>query len=530
MRIRVLATTAVAALISTLVVAPIATATEFQGFPMDSNIQALTIEELVDIPYSFIVNDKVFRDLNDGKVVETPEATKLCDEFNTHGCNLNSSTNLSVRSVLPVCKDVIENCIQGFEIIDKDGKAISAVFNRTFKGKTFSGVEQLGMPGGSRPSLWDVPGAMNLGGTEKYVVNAKIDWSYRAGVASVEGFHASIYAIKENINGKYREPGIFFGPTFQGVYASVTETGEINYDGSCVATEAGFCAEKVEFAPGTRIKLSLKVSNKVTGWLHGRISKPTIEVTPLNPMFNSLVVEADTVEVPMMYAKFDKTVESKDFVNQYDNSPYLGRGFFGTNFWRQYYPDNPFASRAVTALAASVKDTATEVHTYWNLTSISTGSQNSCLKDTSKLVGFVTTNAMAYSGSAPTWDGSSLEYKVAGLHYLPDGKTLTSGTYDLAMRSETARCLYGFSKAPISASISVVSADGVQKVATTTLREKDGWLYLAAYGFTFSAPTIKIKLTQAKAKKSKSLTCYKGKQSKVIKGVNPKCPAGYKAK
>jgi hypothetical protein len=137
---------------------------------------------------------------------------------------------------------------------------------------------------------------------------------------------------------------------------------------------------------------------------------------------------------------------------------------------------------------------------------------------------------MTYSGSAPTWDGSSLEYKVAGLHYLPDGKTLTLGTYDLAMRSETARCLYGFTNAPISARISVISAEGEQKVATTTLREKDGWLYLAAYGFTFSAPTIKVKFTQAKAKKSKSLTCYKGKQSKVIKGTNPKCPAGYKAK
>jgi len=46
------------------------------------------------------------------------------------------------------------------------------------------------------------------------------------------------------------------------------------------------------------------------------------------------------------------------------------------------------------------------------------------MADTSKLIGFVTTNAMAYSGAAPVWDGSSLQYKVAGLHYLPDGKTL----------------------------------------------------------------------------------------------------------
>ena len=530
MRIRVLASTAVAALISTLVVAPIATATEFQGFPMDSKIQALTIEDLVENPFSFIVNDTVYQAISQGKAVETPEATKFCDEFNTRGCNLNANANLSMHSVLPVCKDVIENCIQGFEVIDKDGKSNPAILNRIFKGKTFAGLEQIGMPGGSRPSLWDVPGAMNLGGTEQYVVNAKINWSYRAGVASVEGFNVAVHAIKQKLDSRFKEPGILFGPAWQGAYASVTGSGEINFDGSCVATEVGYCAEKVEFAPGTRIKLNLKLSNKVTGWLHGRISKPSIEVAPLNSMFNSLAVEADIVEVPMMYAQFDQTAVPKDFLLDFNRSPYLGRGFFGTNFWRQYYPENPFALKAVTTLAESVKDTAAELHTYWNLASISSGSKNSCLTETSKLIGFVTTNAMAYSGSAPTWDGSSLEYKVAGLHYLPDGKTLTSGTYDLAMRSETARCLYGFSKAPISARISVISAEGEQKVATTTLREKDGWLYLAAYGFTFSAPTIKVKFTQAKAKKSKSLTCYKGKQSKVIKGINPKCPAGYKAK
>ena len=136
---------------------------------------------------------------------------------------------------------------------------------------------------------------------------------------------------------------------------------------------------------------------------------------------------------------------------------------------------------------------------------------------------------------------------------MPDGKTPTSGTYDLAMRSDTARCLYGFSKAPISASISVTSADGEQKLMTTVLNEKNDWLYLAAYGFTFSAPTIRIKLSQEQPKEVtpvtapapapspsstpmavkaavKTLKCVKGKAVKTVKGANPKCPAGYKAK
>ena len=101
------------------------------------------------------------------------------------------------------------------------------------------------------------------------------------------------------------------------------------------------------------------------------------------------------------------------------------------------------------------------------------------------------------------------------------------------MRSDTARCLYGFSKAPISATVSVTSASGENKVATTVVKEtKDGWLKLAAYGFTFSSPTISVKLSQAKAPVAKSITitCVKGKTLKKVTGKSPKCPAGFKKK
>jgi hypothetical protein len=40
-----------------------------------------------------------------------------------------------------------------------------------------------------------------------------------------------------------------------------------------------------------------------------------------------------------------------------------------------------------------------------------------------------------------------------------------------------------FSKAPIQAEISITSADGEKKVATTIVNERNGWLYLSAKGF-----------------------------------------------
>jgi hypothetical protein len=79
----------------------------------------------------------------------------------------------------------------------------------------------------------------------------------------------------------------------------------------------------------------------------------------------------------------------------------------------------------------------------------------------------------------------------------------------------------------------------VSSVATTVVNEKDGWLRLSASGFTFSAPTIQVKLTQAPAvvapqekvttpKVSKKIVCIKGKTTKTF--TTKKCPSGWKKK
>jgi len=520
-------------------------AADFQGFSTESDTKAITVLDIIPNGFSFISNNKMF-----WQVDETPENTKFCDEFNTRGCNLDSNASLSITSILPICATAIENCVDSLQIIKGDGTVVNAKFEKYFKGKTFTGIPDLNMPGGSRPSLWIATGAPNAAGTEKYVVNTALIWNYISGAASVYGFQASVYAIQDKFDAGYTDSGIKLGPTINGKFASVTDTGEINFMGTCIATEAGYCAERVQFAPNTRINLKLKLSNKVTGWLQGRISSPAIELTTIDKNFNNLSVTADVVDVPMMYAQFKKS-DNNAFVNDaYENKWFSSLGFNGRSEWRQFAPNQPVGMEMVTALSSAAKDTAAEVHSYWNISSLPNISNNPCMADTSKLIGFVTTNAMSYSGSAPIWDGSSLQYKVAGLHYLPDGKTLATGKYDLVMRSESARCLYGFTNAPISASISIASADGEQKVATTVVNEKNGWLYLAAGGFTFSAPTINIKLTQEAVKKEEvkvvtpapvaatpkaaakttTIKCVKNGKIKSVTALKPKCPTGYRLK
>ena len=183
-----------------------------------------------------------------------------------------------------------------------------------------------------------------------------------------------------------------------------------------------------------------------------------------------------------------------------------------------------------------------------------------CIGD-SGVAGMVTTNSNAYIAGPPKFEDGNLAYRVASPHLDSKGQVQV-GTYDLAIRSDVARCIYGFTSAPIQATLSVIYADGESKNATTLVSEKNNWLRLSAKGFTYSSPTIKVKLSQEapaptptptpsptpsptptatpvadpapSAKpvvaKKVTITCVKGKTVKKVTAVKPVCPAGFKKK
>ena len=193
------------------------------------------------------------------------------------------------------------------------------------------------------------------------------------------------------------------------------------------------------------------------------------------------------------------------------------------------------------------KDKAAAMPTQWRLgtmTDNGSGIVKDCLDKEKSLAGVVTTNSTMYIDGPPVFQDGMLDYKVASTHYEADGTTLFKGTYELIMSSAVARCIYKFTSAPISATVSITSESGEANTATTVVSEKNGWLKLGAYGFTFSTPTVRVKLTQEAVKpvptpspsvkpvvaKKTTITCVKGKTSKKVTAVNPKCPTGYKKK
>jgi hypothetical protein len=156
-----------------------------------------------------------------------------------------------------------------------------------------------------------------------------------------------------------------------------------------------------------------------------------------------------------------------------------------------------------------------------------------CMTSKSELLGLVTTNAMMYSGLPPSFENGRLTYRVAGLHERPDGST-TRGTYDLVMRKSVAQCLYGLKDAPVSAEVSVISEDGTEQVATTSVAERDGWIVARATNFTFSSPRIEVTFNSPEPisivclKKSKAVKGPKKVTITSTDGMMPRCPKGYR--
>jgi hypothetical protein len=296
----------------------------------------------------------------------------------------------------------------------------------------------------------------------------------------------------------------------------------------CVYAYEGVCAHAQEFSPNTRVGIQLKLTNELTGWIRGRLQDPVIDIQKINEDYNLVTVDALPVEVSRFFTAASVAQGAPNILGKpSENAHGGGLTLFEAATKR--------ALQIVNGYREWTKDTSAGVTTTWTFASISGGQAGQsnpnaykCLNDKTRLLGLVTTNAMTYEGGAPSYSGGFLNYKLAGLHYMPDGKTEVVGTYDLVMRSDVARCLYNFNKAPVSATISVTGGENTN-VATTVVSEKNGWLKLAAYGFTFSEKNIKVKLTQKKM----TITCVSTRNSKLTKKVtaySPTCPSGYKKK
>lgn len=402
-----------------------------------------------------------------------------CKDTNDPLCATNNPKNdLFGWSVLPHCSIATSDfCLESVQFGTLEVPMGLASYVGAAKtgpyGRTVPGDERRNYIEGGTISLFEAPGINHAGGTASYAVAVRLSQHYDYNQRKYVTTDMTASVVPYVANAPEGKP--------------------------CAFRDGDACATGVDFAEGTRVALKFRVPTTIGGWFSGRMKAPDLSVTSFAPGINTISISAQPVSVSAMTLVRDrKSFTSKETMWFNNNGwwGFKGTAATGANPWQED------VFEFIDFYRPLVGDTAAGSDTVWNMSTRGSGGGSTCLADKSKVLGIVTTNALGYSGESPEFRRGFLNYKVGGLHYQPDRTTLVQGSYDLVMRSETARCLYGFSNAPLSATVSITGG-GDKTIATTIVSEKNGWLKMAAYGFTFSNKVIKVKVTKAKPKATK---------------------------
>lgn len=494
-----------------------------------------------------------------------------CKDITSSDC---TGTQVAYRAVLPMCDSLISiDCFKDFIVKDADGKSLNYTVDGQFplgNPQYFKGSPSMKVPNGGGLTLIHIPEAPHKGG-DTYLVKAEMNAVKNQGQLEfiTRSFTLSISAVKI-IEGNYAFRGA--SPNLVSFANWNIETGYATgpVPGYCAATSNTQCAKRYSLPLGMRFGLTVNLTTKLTGWLHGRVKGPEVEVSTNSFGGSTVKVLAEPIKIPVNAAWVNNDTAPQSIKDYYSDKPNYGSGIFGiTEFLKplnqiDLLRDGNMGHSSETlkeylAWLPALGDKAQAMPTAWTFATMSNykvaDQVQRCLNQTDSLAGIVTTNAAEYFDGPPVFDQTSgaLDYKVAATHFEPDGTTVFKGSYDLVMSSKVARCIYGFTQAPVSATVSVTSEAGNQSAATVVVNEKNGWLSLGAYNFTYSSPTIRVVLTgslisdvkptptpspsptatptPAAAKTAvKSIMCVKGKLTKKVTSVSPKCPEGFKKK
>ncbi len=513
----------------------------------------------------------------DGNIRMKSKVTSVatCIQYGFGDCTSNKF--FFYHAVLGMCKDSAAfDCVSNVSAKDSSGNQLDVKFVEEFPGRTpyeYVGDPAANLPSGSSTFIVDIPGAPHDGGT-KYLVNVELSGEKQEGQSQfyVNQFQAAIFAVRKDA-GSYSPPSPslkasdfqFYG---QDSYKRIS-TSSNGEPLSCAQSSSSFCANAFPMPQNVTFSLGIKLHTRVSGWLHGRLNNSAANISNTSDGNQLVEVSGNPAVVPALIAWQHRATLPPAIKAYYDANPEFvcqGTGFGGnidgssnggvcnarymlrelTNFTQQEMDE-------FLLWLPTLNDTAPYAPTQWSVQSMQNNYNDpkNCFKDASQLSGLVATNSAMYISGPPTFNSEdqSLDYKVASPHYLPD-HSVFKGTYNLVIRSDVARCIYGFSSAPIKAAVSIQSSDGGSQVASTTLTESNGWLSLSANGFTFSNPTIHVKLSQdepvvapvnpvpsdvvvakpSTLAKKITISCLKGKTTKKVTALKPTCPSGYKRK
>ena len=500
----------------------------------------------------------------------------------------NYSLNYGV-SVFPKCsKDVLERCISSIEY-KKSGDAVwsAATFIKYLPVSTLSfdssgrdrylqwSKEDLDSKrntfwplDSARSSIWELDTNQ---GKQKYLASVSIQ--YDATFNQFSQFKLSLTPVIE-INVKtessYRDldpdntwcartgygDSFFRGNNFHPLTDSNSSTGDYDY-----------CLVKSNFDPETLFRINTQLSSdfsekKLANWVTSRTtetraySKSAGVNRPILASFEGrpASIQAGITQVPHTLDGFNSWWSGSPFKKEFDEGKFdqnwfeqlkknwgIGPDFSGAEGW---YGLGWGAINQWNSTEKYIDPRLTIEHNVWEFSVVPleeagdnwVAKCKNVMNSTSSFSGVISTNATVFVQGPPKLESTgNLDFQVAATHLKQNGE-LNLGTYHLSIDQNVAKCIWGTSSIGASASISVISQNGEKQIATTSMGVAEGQLNFSASGFHFSTNKISISLGKIDApvavsrRNPSTVICVKGKLTKKVTAVNPKCPTGYKKK
>ena len=399
------------------------------------------------------------------------------------------------------------------------------------------------LPQGDAARLWSFPQAAH-GGGDTFQVSAQLSGTYGSnGIYSPDSFNLQIIPQKRVLNVTNQEcpdTSIFY------------QTKRLN--------PVGLCVTNFDFPSNINIRVKINLAtflNSINGWFDSRIKDLGIDI---DSQQKTLTIEGKPLTVP--------TASSREI--KYEELAGLGLSPIPTNVQEVQTKGNtgtagveqlntPQALENFLKLGTNILPAALGENTIWQVSSLTQTLDNAKCLDKGIVNGIVSTNATVYDSTAPRWsqEDSSLNFRVGAAHHKSNNEVF-QGYYSLTMNKVTANCFWGNTFSNANATVSVIGQSGEQNVSTSSFTTSNGWVNFVASGFTFSAPTIKVKYVAPKTDvtptptptpsasptvtasatpkptvapiKKITITCVKGKVVKKVTAVKPVCPTGYKKK
>jgi hypothetical protein len=527
--------------------------------------------------------------------------------------------NAGALFVLPPCSgEIINDCVQAFEALDKDGKWVKGVFKEYLPVKDLVWLDE---------KFKDNYGGLNDIAFLKPDISRNIPAGGRTGIWELQSTRHSLgnsYALNVSFSGtssnrsKPTDPQSIINWDYQ-IYSEITpisfSNGVYGCGGSFGNGNATLsCRDRYqegEFPEFSKYRISVnflttKSTLKKSPWFTARLSNSKVSITEIRDGSQLLTLEGSPIRMSSVEAQFEKNEDNyktlSTAIETYSEVLYGNKNavklsyenFLKYDSW-SFGSGEPGDIDAWKELERKFIFSYTSEETMWSIrtalvTPNDAGQLANCNKDNLR-PGLISTNAIAANPRPPIWDSELQEliYTVASPHTRKDG-SLNVGVYELSIDERLATCLWGIDALSYRASIKVLSLDGSSKITTATYIKRDGYLIFRAAGFGYSTSIIKVQLgksgtalspqanlpdyfpdsinvkttnltdpvttdastaaelkakeeavaraaadkaaaeTRAAAMKKTTITCIKGKVTKKVSAIKPKCPAGYKKK